>query len=212
MKAGNTPLITAVCLVVSAIVVGTAQNAPPAAPAAAGGQPAAAATGYTSQQAERGRVAYESNCSGCHGLNLNDGPSDAPPLTGVNFQAFWGTRPVRDLFSHIMTSMPPTTPGSLGEETTLDVVAYIVQRSGVAAGTTPLVETSTTALNNVGRSGGRGGRGGGAAAGGDDAAGGGGGASAPQAFGAGNTAGPGHGGAVDLRGVTVHGEVKNYVP
>ena len=221
MKSISVPLATAAGLLVGAIMVVTAQNNPPA-PAAQGGGggrrgggAAAAATGaYTQEQAERGRVAYDSNCSGCHGPNLNDGSSDAPPITGVNFTAFWGPRSVSDLFNHIMTTMPPTGPGSLGEETTLNVVAYILQRMGAPMGTTPLAANSTASLSGVGRGGGgRGGRGGGAAAAGGDPDAGGGGGGAGQAFGAGSTAGPGHGGALgELRGVTVHGEVKNYVP
>jgi PQQ-dependent dehydrogenase (methanol/ethanol family) len=197
------PAVLAVCT----IIVVTAQQPQPA-----------ATTGFTAAQAERGRTAYISNCAGCHGMNLDDGPSDAPPLTGVNFVTFWGPRSVSDLFNHIMNSMPPTAPGSLGDELSLDVVAYILQRMGAAPGNTALASTSTTALTAVGRAGGggRGGRGGGGGGGGDPDAvgGGGGGGGAGQAFGAGTAAGGGgHGGALtELRGVTVHGEVKNYVP
>ena len=74
-----------------AMIVVTAQQPPPA----DGPAPVQGAS-YTVQQAERGRVAYASNCSGCHGPNLDDGPSDAPPVTGVNFVTFWGTRSVGD--------------------------------------------------------------------------------------------------------------------
>jgi alcohol dehydrogenase (cytochrome c) len=199
-------LIVAAVITGCAMIVVTAQQTPPA----SGAAPAQGA-GYTVQQAERGRVAYESNCSGCHGRNLDDGPSDAPPLTGVNFVTFWGTRPVADLHKYIMDSMPPTTPGALGDEVTLDVVAYILQRMGAVAGANALTANSTTALSAVGRGAGRGGRGGG---GGDPDAGRGGGGATPLVFGAGTGAGGGgRGGALgDFRGVTVHGEVKNYVP
>jgi alcohol dehydrogenase (cytochrome c) len=189
------------------MVVVTAQQPPPG-----GGTTPAQGVSYTVQQAERGRVAYMSNCSGCHGPNLDDGPSDAPPVTGVNFVTFWGTRSVADLHKYIMDNMPPTTPGALGDETTVNVVAYILQRMGAAAGTNALTSNATTALNAVGRAGGRGGgRGGG---GGDPDAGGGGGGGTARVFGAGPGAGGGgRGGALgDFRGVTVHGEVKNYVP
>src|SRR5688572_20139266 len=140
------------------IIVTAQQPSPAAAPAPAQG------ASYTAQQAERGRVAYQSNCSGCHGPNLDDGPSDAPPLTGVNFVTFWGTRSVSDLFNYIMDTMPPATPGALGDETTVNVVAYILQRLGAPAGATELTSGATTTLSTVGRAGGsgagRGGRGG----------------------------------------------------
>ena len=214
-KLMNASLIAALGLFVCAIIVLTAQAPAPAGQGGGGGRrgggpPAGPVIGYTAEQAERGRVLYDSNCSGCHGINLDGGlGSDAPPLTGVNWSAFWGSRSVNDLVQFIMTTMPPTSPGSLGEESSLDVVTYIIQRMGTApVGTTPLPADSPAALNGVGRPGGRGARGGGD----EEAGGGGGGAAAGQAFGAGTTAGPGHGGALGLMGVTVRGEVKNYVP
>src|SRR4030095_842964 len=202
-------------LIVAAVVTGCAMIVVTAHhPPAAGGPAPAQGASFTVQQAERGHVAYMSNCSGCHGPNLDDGPSDAPPLTGVNFVTFWGTRSVADLHKYIMDSMPPTTPGALGDEMTLDVVAYILQRMGAQAGTNALTANATTALSAVGRAGG--GRGGGRGGGGGDpdAVGGGGGGGTAMVFGAGTGAGGGgRGGALgDFRGVTVHGEVKNYVP
>ena len=68
-------LIFAAVITGGAMIGVTAQHPP-----AGGGAAPAAGASYTAQQAERGRVAYESNCSGCHGRNLDDGPSDAPPL------------------------------------------------------------------------------------------------------------------------------------
>ena len=202
-------LVVAAVITGCAMIVVTAQQPPPA-----GGTTPAQGVSYTVQQAERGRVAYDSNCSGCHGPNLDDGSSDAPPITGVNFVTFWGSRSAGDLFTYIMNKMPPTSPGSLGDELTVDVVAYILQRMGAAAGTSALTSNATTALSAVGRGAGRGGGrgGGGGAANSDPDAGGGGGTGI--VFGAGTGAGGGgHGGALgELRGVTVHGEVKNYVP
>src|SRR6188474_820893 len=99
---------------------------------------------YTQAQAEAGRVAYDVSCAGCHGPDLNGG-SDAPALTGINFGAAWGPRPVSHLFSHVMTTMPPGAPGSLGEEVTLNIVSYILQRMGAAPGNQALtIKTPTT--------------------------------------------------------------------
>src|SRR4051794_20353447 len=100
------PIVPAVISCCAMMVVVTAQQPP-----AGGGTTPAQGVSYTVQQAERGRVAYMSNCSGCHGANLDDGPSDAPPVTGVNFVTFWGTRSVADLHKYIMDNMPPTQPG-----------------------------------------------------------------------------------------------------
>jgi alcohol dehydrogenase (cytochrome c) len=146
--------------------------------------------GYTQQQAEAGRGAYEVSCAGCHGPDLN-GSSDAPPLTGINFGMAWGTRPVDELFKHIMDTMPPASPGSLGEETTLNIVAYMMQRMGAAPGSEPVTIKTNRTMNAIVASG----RG-----------------SGSMALGAGTGSGQGRGGAVGVRGVTVRGEVKNYVP
>lgn len=69
---------------------------------------------YTQRQADAGRTAYDVSCAGCHGVDLT-GSSDAPPLTGPNFSNAWGGRPIAELFRHVMDTMPPQAPGSLGE-------------------------------------------------------------------------------------------------
>jgi alcohol dehydrogenase (cytochrome c) len=167
----------------AAVLFGLLAAIPAAQPAAGGG--------FTQQQAEAGRTAYDVSCAGCHGADLN-GSSDAPGLTGVNFGMAWGSRPVNQLFTHIMQTMPPAAPGSLGEEVTLNVVAYLMLRMGGAPGTQPLTIQTTTGLNAA-VAGGRG-RG------------------ASMAVGAGTGSGQGRGGAISVRGVTVRGEIKNFVP
>src|SRR5687767_762635 len=146
---------------------------------------------YTQRQAEAGRSAYEVSCAGCHGPDLT-GSSDAPALIGPNFTGAWGSRPVTDLFSHTMQTMPAQAPGSLGEEMTLNVLAYIIQRNGGGAGTQDLTIKSPGTLNAAVSSRGTG--------------------PGSMALGAGTGSGQGRGGASGVRGVTVRGEVKNYVP
>ena len=48
--------------------------------------------------------------------NLDDGEF-APPLKGVDFRLRWGGKPVEALFDEVTRTMPPGSPGSLGEET-----------------------------------------------------------------------------------------------
>ena len=122
------------------------------------------------------------------------GSSDAPPLTGGNFSNAWGSRPVNELFGHIMQTMPPAAPAALGEEVTLNVVAYLLQRMGGAAGSQALtIKTAhDRSMPRVASSRGSG--------------------PPSMALGAGTGSGQGRGGATSVRGVTVRGEVKNYVP
>ena len=136
------------------------------------------------------------------------GSGDAPAVVGADFRAKWGPRATNELFTYLVQTMPPTNPGALGEQGTLNVTAYLLQINGAPAGQQPLtprVETPLSALM-TGQApaqpappAGGGGRGRRARCG-----------SAAMVLGAG-TAARGRGGDAN-RGVTVPGEVKNYVP
>ena len=171
------PASAAAVLVAIVVAIPTAQQ-----------QPAGA---YTQRQADAGRTAYDVSCAGCHAPDLTGG-SDAPALIGPNFTGAWGGRPINELFRHVMETMPPQAPGSLGEEMTLNVLAYIIQRSGGAAGAQDLTIKTATTVNAAAAARGSG--------------------PPSMALGAGTGSGQGRGGAAAVRGVTVRGEVKNYVP
>ena len=105
----------------------------------------------------------------------------------------WRAKMVSELFGEILQTMPPSSPGSLGESSTLNVAAFILQSNGAAPGQQPLTPSAAMSIGSVvssqpGPGRGRGGRGAGAP---------------PVARGA---------GASTARGVSVAGEVKNYVP
>ena len=156
----------------------------------ASGQPAAAP--FTEAQAQAGRGVYDQTCAGCHGRNL-EGSGDAPALSGGTFMLTWRAKMVSELFGEILQTMPPSSPGSLGESSTLNVAAFILQSNGAAPGQQPLTPSAAMSIGSVvssqpGPGRGRGGRGAGAP---------------PVARGA---------GASTARGVSVAGEVKNYVP
>jgi PQQ-dependent dehydrogenase (methanol/ethanol family) len=161
-----------------------------------------AAGPYTAQQAAAGRTAYQASCSGCHGADLG-GLNDAPPLAGTAFMANWGTRTTSDLVGFMRGAMPPGNPGSLGEQAYLDITAYVLQSNGARAGAEPLTAAAAIGIRTV-ASGvavaqvagppGRGGRGGRGAPG--------------EPLGGRAEAAP----PPTPLGVTVAGEVKNFVP
>ena len=108
-------------------------------PACATGQPAPASNqvSYTTAQAEAGAQAYASSaCAACHMPDLSGG--EGPPLTGPSFVANWGAGPVSSLFQFIKENMPATAPGSLSDQTYVELVAYLLSTSGVPAGETAL--------------------------------------------------------------------------
>jgi S-disulfanyl-L-cysteine oxidoreductase SoxD len=129
-------LVCAVSLQINAVIVAAHQSAPAA---------ASETSTYTTQQAEAGKVAYEANCAGCHRSDFQ-GEQDAKPLAGGTFLNAWRGRTSDDLFDYISRAMPPTTPGSAGDEDNLNIVAYLLQANKVAAGTVPLGYESAVAI------------------------------------------------------------------
>ena len=98
---------------------------------------------HTTEQAENGRAVYTRSCAICHRTDLR-GNFEAPPLAGANFLNFWGDRTPGDLAERIRLTMPPDRPGRLGDQTYLDIVAYLLQANGAPAGEQVL--TSSTAV------------------------------------------------------------------
>lgn len=151
---------------------------------------------YTAAQADAGRAAYQANCAACHQPDLQ-GSNEAPPLAGSNFLNAWGNRTASELFQRIRNTMPANNPGSVGEQASVSIVAYILQANGAPAGAQALTPTTAAPIGSL-----TGGAGGQAAAAQPRAAGQ---ATAAQAPAPGRMSGA-------PAGLTVTGEVKNYVP
>lgn len=149
---------------------------------------------FTPAQAQAGREVYTRECASCHRPDLR-GSGEAPALVGANFMSAWGDLTPADLFTRVRGSMPPGAPGSLSEADYLGLVAHVLQSNGAQPGATLLTATVRVPFKAV-------------ATGAPPAA------AAPQA----TTPSPqgqggGRGGAVTRpRGITLPGEVKNYVP
>jgi S-disulfanyl-L-cysteine oxidoreductase SoxD len=103
---------------------------------------------YTQAQAARGQQAYGASCASCHGVDLK-GVNDAPALTGDAFLMAWGGQRVSELISFVQQSMPPSGPGSLPPDTTLDLVAYVLKGIGARDGEQALTATTGTRVETV---------------------------------------------------------------
>ena len=94
---------------------------------------------FTVEQARRGQTAYTGPCDRCHGYKL-DGASDdpdmlpAPPAAGPKFLRAWEGRSLAALFEYTQQTMPANNPGFLTTQELVDVIAYMLLVSGVAAG------------------------------------------------------------------------------
>ena len=143
---------------------------------------------FTAAQATAGAAAYQTNCATCHQPDLK-GQGTAPALSGPEFTGGWGTRTTRDLLTFIQLTMPPASPGALGAESYANITAFILQQNGARAGTQTLTENARVPINTIAT--------GQAAAGGGSRA-------ADRRLPQPRPHAP--------QGITVAGEVKNYVP
>ena len=96
---------------------------------------------YTVDQAKRGEAVYKEPCAQCHG-DMLEGSGPMPPLVGTDFSKNWQGKTVADLFEKTHGTMPATAPGSLSEQQTSDVLAYMFSMAKYPTGTTELAASA----------------------------------------------------------------------
>jgi mono/diheme cytochrome c family protein len=101
---------------------------------------------YTDEQAVRGQAIFGQRCRDCHGETL-EGGGMAPGLRGAEFMASWQGKPLRRMYSRIISTMPPDDVGSLMESETLALVALVLRANGSPAGSQALVRADE--LNTI---------------------------------------------------------------
>ncbi len=82
----------------------------------------------------QGAAVYQANCASCHVADLG-GRNEAPQLAGGDFMNTWRNRTTADLFDYMSSTMPPGGP-SLAPDQYASVVAYILQQNGAQPGAT----------------------------------------------------------------------------
>ena len=149
---------------------------------------------YTQDQAAAGRSIYQTNCASCHADDLSG--RKGPQLAGANFVAQWGGRTAGELIDYIRLTMPPGG-AALPGDSYLNLTAFLLDANGAQPGNQALTAASNVTIRSV-------------ASGGPLLA------QAKQSVQAKqDNAKQGKQGkqAVQApRGITVAGEVKNYVP
>src|SRR5438309_1355805 len=68
----------------------------------------------------------------CHGSDLHATDPEIPDLTDDGFKTGWVGKTVANRFRNIRTAMTAGAPGSLDDQTYVDIVAYILQFNGPA--------------------------------------------------------------------------------
>jgi S-disulfanyl-L-cysteine oxidoreductase SoxD len=94
---------------------------------------------YTPAQAANGAKSYKKACAGCHGAHLQGGIG--PALVGKQFWTTYGGKKLSTLWSTVHTEMPMAAPGSVSPKNSTSIMAFLLQKNGVSAGTTPLDDT-----------------------------------------------------------------------
>ncbi len=89
---------------------------------------------YTEVQAARGKTVYLEQCVECHKEDLRGDRRMTPSLVGIAFTFRWKDKKLYDFFVGMSNTMPQSAPGSLGEETYADLVAYLLSEMGYPAG------------------------------------------------------------------------------
>jgi hypothetical protein len=104
---------------------------------------------YSDAQADRGKAAYETTCIACHKADLT-GIDDA--LKG---QRFFDKRREDNLESFFLDlkRMPPRNPGSLEDQTYIDILTYVLRENSFPSGANELTLESLARIQVVGRDG-----------------------------------------------------------
>ncbi|MDA0206485.1 MAG: cytochrome c [Acidobacteria bacterium] len=102
---------------------------------------------YTTEQAERGKDIYLSECVLCHGATML-GAEDGPAVTGEGFRASWDGRTADMLVERIRLTMPSDGPGFLSRAQSTDLTAYIFSDNGFPAGDAEM-KSSLAALKKI---------------------------------------------------------------
>lgn len=103
---------------------------------------------FSADQATQGKTVYDNKCAICHGAEMSGGEM-APPLAGAAFVANWSGQTLGDLFTRIHTTMPANDPGSMNNDETAQVLAYILSFNQFPAGSGAL-PSDEAALGQIG--------------------------------------------------------------
>jgi quinoprotein glucose dehydrogenase len=128
---------------VTLVVASSASSRAVVAFAAQAGDKAAAGPSYTEEQSKRGEAVYTKSCGFCH-----EDQSMAPPLQGDGFLKSWSDKTAGALFDKIQMTMPLNEPGTMSDQQSADLVAYILKLNHFPAGQEPLAHDAA-ALNSI---------------------------------------------------------------
>ena len=102
---------------------------------------------FTSNQATRGKSAFETNCSRCHNVALI-GSERGPAIKGAAFLSHWEKDNLGGIFIKIRDTMPQGNSGTVTDDVKIDILSYILQQNGFPAGNDEL-KANLSSLEDV---------------------------------------------------------------
>src|SRR5215468_10261767 len=102
---------------------------------------------YSSEQAARGKAAFDLSCSRCHNVGLI-GSERGPAIKGSPFLSHWEKDSLRGLFTKIRDTMPEGGPGTVRDEVKIEILSYILQQNGFPGGDSEL-KLDLSALEDI---------------------------------------------------------------
>jgi mono/diheme cytochrome c family protein len=109
---------------------------------------------YSDAQVARGKIAYTTNCSSCHG-NAFEGVS-APTLAGERFIERWREGTLDGLYDFIRERMPfgqPAGSKRISDAEYLDILTYVLKGNGYPSGPAELTRQNAAQVMLVGKNG-----------------------------------------------------------
>ena len=94
---------------------------------------------YSLDQATSGRRLFVDSCSRCHGAKLEGG--SGPALRGISWQQKFGGAKLLTIWGEIKGPMAEYAGATFTTQQSLDILAYLLQQNGLAAGARPLTDT-----------------------------------------------------------------------
>lgn len=104
---------------------------------------------YTADQAHLGAAVFSTNCTSCHGANLQG--VAAPGVAGTEFlsSAKNNKWTLADLRTLVVENMPLNNPGSLTPDQYAQVMAFLLASNCYPAGSTPFPKADSPAFSSV---------------------------------------------------------------
>jgi nitrate/TMAO reductase-like tetraheme cytochrome c subunit len=94
---------------------------------------------YTTEQADSGGKIFEKSCASCHGAKLEGG--GGPSLVGASWHQLFGGAKLLRVWGQVKGPMAQMAGVKLSERESLDVVAFLLSKNGLPAGSKPLADT-----------------------------------------------------------------------